>query len=60
MKKRTAWIGTIISLLLSSLFLYIGISTSKLWLIILSSTLEFIYIIALIILIIDYFQTRSS
>ena len=60
MKKKTAWIGTIFTLCLFIFFLVIGIVANKLWLIIISSIMISIYLIALVILIIDYIQTRDK
>ncbi len=60
MKKSMAWIGTIAFLVISMLFIYLGITIDKLWLIILSSLIAVVYTIAIIILIVDYFQCKNG
>jgi len=60
MKKSLAWTGTLSFLLISLLFLYFALQVNKRWAIVLSSTLTILYLIGLLILIIDYFQTRKK
>ena len=58
MKKSTAWIGTILALLISVLILIFGLTLHKGIVIIIGIILCSLYISGIIILIIDYFQTR--
>jgi len=56
--KSTSFIFTLFNLILFSFALQYGLKVHTLWLIILSIGLVSVYSIAMIILIIDWFQTR--
>jgi uncharacterized membrane protein YeiB len=60
MKKSLAWAGTILMLITSLVSLIISSDSDKTIWIIISWVLLFLYSIALLILIIDYFQTRGE
>jgi uncharacterized membrane protein YeiB len=60
MKKSLAWAGTILMLITSLVSLIISSDSDKTIWIIIAWVLLFLYSIALLILIIDYFQTRGE
>lgn len=60
MKKSLAWAGTILMFLSSLTSLILSLDSDKIIWTIVSWILLFIYSIALVILIIDYFQTRGD
>jgi len=60
MKKLTAWLGTIFMFITSITSLILSLDSDKTIWTIISWVLLFIYSIALVILIIDYFQTRGD
>lgn len=60
MKKSTAWLGTLIALLSMSILYNYAVDKDIWGLILLSCFGLVVYSIALIILIIDYFQVRKK
>ena len=60
MKKSLAWAGTILMLITSLVSLILSLDTDKKIWRILSLAGLVIYLMALIILILDYFQTRGD
>jgi len=60
MKKSLAWAGTILMFISSLVSLILSFNSGNLIWYLVSGIFLFVYSIALMILIVDYFQTRDS